>query len=119
MHWQGSRSGECGGHSLVISPKGGILLQGRQFKEQDIVFDFPLSAGDRSLGPKGKLKINSVPLERYEPMSVEEEVYQALVMGTRDYVLKNGFRKVVLGLSGGIDSALVAVIAAEALGAEM
>src|SRR4030067_718177 len=48
----------------------------------------------------------------------EEEVFRALVLGTRDYVTKNGFKKVVIGLSGGIDSSLVAVIAVEALGKE-
>jgi NAD+ synthase (glutamine-hydrolysing) len=52
------------------------------------------------------------------PLGSTEEVYQALVMGTRDYVRKNGFKKIVLGLSGGVDSALVAVIAADALGPE-
>jgi NAD+ synthase (glutamine-hydrolysing) len=49
---------------------------------------------------------------------IVERVYKALVLGTRDYVLKNGFRKVVLGLSGGIDSALVAAVAVDALGAD-
>ncbi|MDD5434704.1 MAG: NAD+ synthase [Nitrospira sp.] len=51
-----------------------------------------------------------------EPLDPVEEVYQALVMGTRDYIHKNGFKKVVIGLSGGIDSALVAVVAVDALG---
>jgi NAD+ synthase (glutamine-hydrolysing) len=49
-------------------------------------------------------------------MGVEEEIYRAIVLGTRDYVRKNGFRDVVIGLSGGVDSSLVAVIAADALG---
>ncbi|RKY65732.1 MAG: NAD+ synthase, partial [Candidatus Latescibacterota bacterium] len=53
-----------------------------------------------------------------EPPGPEEEVYRALVLGTRDYVRKNGFSKVVVGLSGGIDSSLTAVIAADALGPE-
>ncbi|MCI0665919.1 MAG: NAD(+) synthase, partial [Acidobacteria bacterium] len=52
------------------------------------------------------------------PVPIAEEVYQALVVGTRDYVRKNGFNSVVIGLSGGVDSALVTCIAAEALGAE-
>ena len=51
-------------------------------------------------------------------MEPKEEVYEALVFATRDYARKNGFEKVVLGLSGGIDSALVAVIAVDALGPE-
>jgi NAD+ synthase (glutamine-hydrolysing) len=53
-----------------------------------------------------------------EPLVDEEEVWQALVTGTRDYVRKNGFRSVILGLSGGIDSAVTAVIAADAIGAD-
>jgi NAD+ synthase (glutamine-hydrolysing) len=53
-----------------------------------------------------------------EPLEPEEEIYRALVTGTRDYAEKNGFKHVVLGLSGGIDSALVALIAADALGGE-
>jgi NAD+ synthase (glutamine-hydrolysing) len=62
------------------------------------------------------------PLSRQQPspplLSDDAEIYAALVIGTRDYVLKNGFRKVVLGLSGGIDSALTACLAVDALGAE-
>ena len=54
----------------------------------------------------------------HEPLSKDAEIYQALVLGTRDYVFKNGFKKAVLGLSGGIDSALTATIASDALGAE-
>ncbi len=54
----------------------------------------------------------------YEAPTLPEEVYKALVVGTRDYVLKNGFKSVVIGLSGGVDSALVACVAVEALGAE-
>ena len=89
------------GHSLVISAQGKLLLQGKQFEEQDMAFEHPVKK-----------------TQKYAPLSVEEEVYQALVTGTRDYVKKNGFKKVVLGLSGGVDSALVAVVACEALGPE-
>src|SRR5262245_30407019 len=53
-----------------------------------------------------------------QPLGNDAEIYQALVLGTRDYVLKNGFKKVVLGLSGGIDSALTACVATDALGSE-
>ncbi len=59
-----------------------------------------------------------IPPPVAEPLSLEREMYEALVLGTRDYVRKNGFSDVVIGLSGGIDSSLVAVIAADALGAE-
>jgi NAD+ synthase (glutamine-hydrolysing) len=92
------------GHSLVINKKGRLLRQGAQFKNEDMIFDFNAE--------------NIMTAEKYAPMSLEEEVYSALVLGTRDYIKKNGFKKVVLGLSGGIDSALVAVIAAEAIGAQ-
>ena len=66
--------------------------------------------------PPGKVPAN--PARPAAKMSDLQEIYDALVLGTRDYVLKNGFGKVVLGLSGGIDSALTAAIAVDALGAE-
>jgi NAD+ synthetase len=86
------------GRSLGVGVKGGLLAQGAAFMEDVKVVDIggkeqkPIWAGD------------------------EEQVFQALVLGTRDYLQKSGFQEVVLGLSGGIDSALVAVVAAEALG---
>jgi NAD+ synthase (glutamine-hydrolysing) len=89
------------GHSLVFDEKGKVLCQGRQFGEQDMLVDFPFK-----------------PAKKTTPFSVEEEVYEALKTATRDYILKNGFKKAVLGLSGGVDSALVAVLAADALGKE-
>jgi NAD+ synthase (glutamine-hydrolysing) len=66
------------------------------------------------------LRQKKVPAEKRvaPPLKAAEEVYQALVLGLHDYVQKNGFKKVILGLSGGIDSALVAVLAADALGTE-
>ena len=86
------------GQSLVVGKKGGVLAQGAAFGEQSWVVDL---AGSE---------------KKPEWMSSEEQVYRALVLGTRDYLQKCGFGEVVLGLSGGIDSALTAVIAAEALG---
>ena len=86
------------GRSLGVGVKGGLLAQGAAFMEDVKVVDIggkeekPIWAGD------------------------EEQVFQALVLGTKDYLQKCGFQEVVLGLSGGIDSALVAVVAAEALG---
>ena len=86
------------GQSLGVGAKGGLLARGVAFMEDVKVVDIggkeekPVWAGD------------------------EEQVFQALVLGTRDYLQKCGFQEVVLGLSGGIDSALVAVVAAEALG---
>ena len=86
------------GQSLAVGKKGGVLAQGAAFGEQSWVVD--LDGWEK----------------KPEWMSREEQVYRALVLGTKDYLQKCGFREVVLGLSGGIDSALTAVIAAEALG---
>lgn len=87
------------GGSLVVNPQGKIIAQAKQFEEDLVVVD---------LGEK----VNKI----ISPLNPVEEIYQALVLGTRDYVRKNGFEKVVVGLSGGIDSALVAVIACDAIG---
>ena len=89
------------GHSLVLDPEGGVLARAAQFEEELLVCEIPGGPG---------------PLA--EPLGELEEVYAALVLGLRDYVEKNGFRHVGLGLSGGIDSALVAMVAADALGAD-
>ncbi len=70
--------------------------------------------GDVNAADRAGRSVNKVPLAK--PLDRVEEVYRALVIGTRDYVTKNGFRSVVIGLSGGIDSALTACIAVDALG---
>lgn len=89
------------GSSLALNARGELIAQAASFAEDLVVVD-PFNA-------------SPVPL----PEDVETEAaYRALVLGTRDYVRKCGFRKVLIALSGGIDSALVAAIAAEALGAE-
>jgi NAD+ synthase (glutamine-hydrolysing) len=88
------------GSSLVLNPEGKVIAQGKSFEEDIVYFD-----SDRLTG------------ELHDQIDGEEaSVYSALVLGTRDYVQKCGFRKVIVGLSGGIDSALTAVIAADALG---
>jgi len=92
------------GRSVVIAPSGEIVARGRAFEEDLIVADFT---------PGAKLGASS---DLAAQISGEEEVYRALTVGLRDYVTKNGFTDVVLGLSGGIDSALTATIAADALG---
>ncbi len=99
------------GSSFIVNPKGKMVAAGKQFEEDLIVADLPL-AGDRgqnreSLSPHLSRQLKSV-----------ERVTKALVLGTRDYVQKNGFKKAVVGLSGGIDSALVAAIAVDAIGKE-
>jgi NAD+ synthetase len=96
------------GHSLVVGPDGQVVVRAHDFAEDLLVYDVPLT--EESPAVIGDL--------RAVAESDEEEAYQALVLGTRDYVRKCGFSQVVLGLSGGIDSALTAVVAADALGSE-
>jgi NAD+ synthase/NAD+ synthase (glutamine-hydrolysing) len=95
------------GRSVVVGPDGAVLARAAAFEEEVLVVD--LGDAARSIGA-GSI----AP----EPATAEEEMFRALVLGTRDYARKCGFREVLLGLSGGIDSALTAVIAAEALGRE-
>jgi NAD+ synthetase len=97
------------GGAMFIDGRGQLLALARRFAEGLLLTDF-------QIGEKG-LQISG-PGEIHKPLPVLEEIHQALVLGVRDYVRKNGFEKVLLGLSGGIDSALTAVIAEEALGAE-
>jgi NAD+ synthase (glutamine-hydrolysing) len=88
------------GSSLVLGPNGEVIAQAKSFEEDLICFDSETLQGDMHDRDDG----------------VESSAYAALVLGTRDYVCKCGFKKVVLGLSGGIDSALTAAIAVDALG---
>ena len=110
------------GASLVLDASGKRLIHGFQFREDLLVLDLALPAARKSAKPTVRLtKQASVqaplaPATRKELGNIEE-VYEALVLGLRDYVNKNGFSEVVLGLSGGIDSALTACLAVDALGA--
>ena len=90
------------GSSVVIAPDGKVIAQGKSFEEDLIYFDSEKLTGDM------------------HPQIVGEDAsaYQALVLGTRDYVHKCGFQRAIIGLSGGIDSALTAAIAVDALGPE-
>jgi len=117
------------GGSLVIDPQGRLLACARRFQQDLLVCDLELAqpAGRPEPSPPDRLLRLAAPVPAQGPappparapeMGPQEEVYQALVLGTGDYVRKNGFKKVVLGLSGGIDSALVAAVAVEALGAD-
>jgi NAD+ synthase (glutamine-hydrolysing) len=90
------------GSSLVLNREGKVIAQGKSFEEDIVYFDSATLQG-----------------ELHEQVEGEEaSAYSALVLGTRDYVRKCGFKQVVIGLSGGIDSALTAVVAAEAVGSE-
>jgi len=113
------------GGSLVIDGGGEILYRSPQFAEDLFWVDVPLSEAGRSdvratVVSRGTL-LEGEPTEAPElhpPLAEVEEIYQALCLGLGDYARKNGFSEVVLGLSGGIDSALVCAIAADALGPE-
>ena len=114
------------GASLILDARGRLLAQGAQFREDFVLVDYAVS----DLGPARPLRTKAVRVlgtfpERprvswlsWQPLGAVEEVYEALSLGVRDYVRKNGFATVVLGLSGGVDSALTACLAVDALGAE-
>ena len=130
------------GHSLAIDQDGEVLARAPQFDEALTIVDF--DAGPVEAARLLDTRHRSVPTppadppdvvarldvpgatgdaaetepKRAEPLGTDAEVYAALTLGVRDYVRKNGFERVVLGLSGGIDSALVALVAADALGAD-
>ncbi|MEU6095345.1 NAD+ synthase [Streptomyces sp. NPDC047079] len=123
------------GDSIVVGPDGEVIARAPQFTEGCVVLDLDLPAAQPD-APEGvvddglridRLVLSEEPLPPYEPeltggyaerLEDDEEVYSALVTGLRAYVTKNGFRSVLIGLSGGIDSALVAAIACDAVGAE-
>jgi NAD+ synthase (glutamine-hydrolysing) len=129
------------GHSLILGPDGSVLARGRQFVETMLLYDLDPDAPTRQrlLDPRcrkwepalpsrlDRVTLSPLPVTARAalpaaalaaPLGDLEEVYRALVLGTGDYVRKSGFSGVALGLSGGIDSSLTAVIAADALGAD-
>jgi NAD+ synthase (glutamine-hydrolysing) len=132
------------GNSLIVNEKGEVIARGRQFEEDLVVADLDVESVFRSrlhdprrrketpwvrekLEEVTKIEVSSecpsiarppLPPRRIDRLDELAEIYLALVLGTKDYVHKNGFKKVVIGLSGGIDSSLVATIAVDALGAE-
>jgi NAD+ synthase (glutamine-hydrolysing) len=131
------------GNSMIFDQRGELLARGESFEEDLIIADLDLESIFRQrlrdprrrkekLAQTGEEAVERIPLPSTEggeekpslPPRVTrelghlEEIYRALVLGTRDYVLKNGFRKAVIGLSGGIDSSLTTTIAADALGRE-
>ncbi|HVV22512.1 MAG TPA: NAD+ synthase [Pseudonocardiaceae bacterium] len=121
------------GDSMVVDATGELLARAPQFVEDLLLLDFDLPGGGHDtvgnvLGfDVRRVPLDASPLPSYpvtvpptivEPLPEPAEVWSALVTGLRDYVLKNGFRSVVLGLSGGIDSAVCAALAVDALGAD-
>jgi len=99
------------GRSMFADSGGVIVTKGKAFDEDLVIADIVRAAD-------GAVRIRPMRPPVPQPKGLIEETYQALVLGTRDYAHKNGFKKVLLGLSGGIDSALTAAIAAAAVGAE-
>ena len=111
------------GGSLVVSPTGEVAARFPQFEEHFAVIEVGLGEARTGHAPgieRRRLETATGPGETeacmYEPLAPAEEIYRALCLGLSDYVRKNGFKKVVIGLSGGIDSTLTATIAADALG---
>lgn len=114
------------GQSMVVDNTGKVISRAAAFREELLAVDIDLPV-DKARILKNAITIASkfnttnlpiLPKKESRPLDIAAEVYQALQLGLRDYVNKNGFKKVVIGLSGGIDSALVAVLAVDALGSE-
>jgi NAD+ synthase (glutamine-hydrolysing) len=132
------------GHSVIMDEKGITIARGKQFEEDLIIADLDVESvfrarlhdprqrketllAEQKQWQQTRIIVSQAPfpihqnqLKEQKPgvLELPAEVYRALVLGTRDYVQKNGFKKVVIGLSGGIDSTIVATIAVDALGSE-
>jgi NAD+ synthase (glutamine-hydrolysing) len=118
------------GDSMVVAADGALLARAAQFAEELLVLDLDLPAGGGTTIPdESEMRVERFTMQGLKPpagdtvtgtvadrVTDEAEIWQALVLGLRDYVRKNGFRSVVLGLSGGIDSSVVAAIACDAIG---
>lgn len=99
------------GRSMLADSTGSIVARAKAFDEDLLVADISTSKG-------ATVEVRPLNRPSSQPAEAIDEVYQALVLGTRDYARKNGFKKVLLGLSGGVDSSVTAAIAAAAMGAE-
>lgn len=128
------------GNSVIVDQAGEVMARGKAFEEDLIIADLDVATVGRTRLAQGRKKplpprvaalidrldvrlpekkLRSIVVPALEPqLDRLDEAYRALVLGVRDYVRKNGFKRVVIGLSGGVDSALTAVIAVDALGAE-
>ncbi len=113
------------GQSMMVDPAGNIISRAEAFKEDLLIADIDIPAEKTgsidaiaitdTLSGRTRTPISKKEIKTLDPVA---EVYRALSLGLTDYVKKNGFKKVVIGLSGGIDSAIVAAIAADSLGKE-
>ncbi len=111
------------GASLLLNPRGQLTALAAQFRDDMLVADLEPDEVGRVGRGRSAFRSPAQPRPRLrpavrQPLGRLEEIYRALVLGLRDYVRKNGFSTVVLGLSGGVDSALTACLAADALGSE-
>lgn len=113
------------GGSMVVGESGRLLGRAASFREELLVVDLDVTSDDESITDALKELSDSsrrvgAPIEGdvADDLGEDAEIYEALVLGTRDYLAKNGFSDAVIGLSGGIDSTIVATIAVDALGAE-
>ncbi len=117
------------GDSLIVAADGTLVASGTQFAEDLVVVDLPIGSHAPHAvtellphivvtEPPRVERSVLVPATPRPPLGDQAEVYSALVLGTRDYLRKNGFSEAVIGLSGGIDSSLVATVAVDALGAQ-
>ncbi|HBO96459.1 MAG TPA: NAD+ synthase [Candidatus Omnitrophica bacterium] len=112
------------GGSMVIDPRGKVFAFGKPFEEDLVIADVPVKSGKKTsktvVLSRGVFHETSTPLAaQVAPEGTDlQRIYKALVLGARDYVLKNQFRDCLIGLSGGIDSSLVAAIAVDAIGKE-
>jgi len=106
------------GHSVALDAQGGVLVLGQGFVEDILVVELDAKGENRPTGSKRNAGGKAEAELNFDFPPREQLLFSALSLGIRDYVRKCGFKSVLLGLSGGIDSALIAVLAADALGAE-
>jgi NAD+ synthase (glutamine-hydrolysing) len=105
------------GHSVALDSRGEVIALGKSFAEEIFVADLEMNSSS-SRRESAQIKSERTDVRCCEFPAREQQIFSALSLGIRDYVHKCGFKSVILGLSGGIDSALIAVLAADALGAE-
>jgi len=104
------------GQSMIVDRSGKVIGRAEAFREDMLTADVEINVGEAAIPKK-----NRQPLPKRKdaaPLEPASEIYQALLLGLKDYVTKNGFSRVVVGLSGGVDSSLVASLACDALGKE-